>query len=1104
MMLRHNLCALNSWHARIPVLPIHWRPGTQGQATARIDKARLIQAATGSNPDGEALQALVAGKLQQVSTADPHELHAQVNAILQQSVQQIFPQQRAADGRVSAQEPFRASARETWRLYAALRRPRVATMAAMIHKWKLHLAFARASRALRQQSRDLKRAAFAAKLAQAEEAASCGDQRTLYQIVRSLAPASSRLFSRLRDTQGNFLTKHEEVRALVAQGKTTYSLHADRPVAGVLSGSIDLTDEEITQQFRKIKAAKAVPSHLAHAAAWKICASSLGPLFGDSLRQHLVQGHAGLLHGDLTDAQMVMLPKAGKSPHILAHLRPIGLMGPPSKAIAGALRNRMLAQLGQLIRFRPQFAYTAERGTLDALFRIHRHVSEATLLVRANRISHFGMHAGRKPLALAGALSLSLDLSRAFDLADRCQIYDTLERHQVPRAVIDVIQRLHTGSRFVYKAGAHSDAFVPTNGLKQGCKIAPCLWVWYTIALFDTLGARLSETWVRHTPTVFADDCWAHWLIRSLEDLQRAVREMQILLCTLEDYKMRINFTKTAILVKLVGKQAAQAMHNYTCYRQGVQHLIVVVNGSTQYIPIKLEHEYLGSKVSYTNGAESNLEHRLQAGQLRYHAIRRALTGLNKWETRALKHLRAILRKPSHLTHVSNDEIWMQARVRKPRDQLLGQVAQVRQKLEAKAQHVPDITTEAETLQYVRGLEEQLQLLIAKSLVMPAPPPPTQKRYECPHCEDTFATEHALKIHCGIRHPAPDSERAREKARFKFDPAVHSAGGLPHCRSCGRKFAKWQFFKHHIEVVKMPGDNNMRPGATNGAGINPETDIFAYVNFTSQRDRQETPPENLPNKRPRPEQSATRSRRNPRQQGGRPSGGGGAKAPSLETVRTLTKIVIRQEDQLAELRGDKGFFLFLKEEPEVSVIPALIQISKDWHARQDAGDTTLQSPLRTLLMACLVRRLRELIVLMTATPESVKRLQTAEWMDQAEEWTFFKWSHQEKKLVRHPERGTIAQPALLEIVDYLLANLKGEVVQKFTSKQKLYEMEEESPTTATFFMSISLRGPVAQKVHECLVQLIGVSALMLVGASLKREIPRRSPMVQQLAEAVFR
>ena len=125
-------------------------------------------------------------------------------------------------------------------------------------------------------------------------------------------------------------------------------------------------------------------------------------------------------------------------------------------------------------------------------------------------------------------------------------------------------------------------------------------------------------------------------------------------------------------------------------------------------------------------------------------------------------------------------------------------------------------------------------------------------------------------------------------------------------------------------------------------------------------------------------------------------------------------------------------------------------------------------------------------------------------MDQAEEWTFFKWSHLDKKLIRDKDRGTIAQPALLERIDYLLANLRGDVVQKFNSRPSLYEMGEELPETATFFLSISLRGPIAQQVHEHLVQLIGVSALMLVGASLKRELPRRSPAVQQLAEAVFR
>ena len=739
-----------------------------------------------------------------------------------------------ADTRVSAQVPYRASARHTWHLYAQLRRPRVATVAALLHKWKLYVAFARASRALRQQSRELKRAAFASKLLQAEDAAQRGDQRTLFQIVRSLAPSSGRVFSRLRDSEGAFLSRSAEAQALVEQGRATYALHADRPLGGCLPEALDLTDAEITDQLATLQAMKAVPRHMAPAAAWKLCASIVGPLFGESFRKHFTAGAPGHLHGDLTDAQMVMLPKVGKSPHMLENLRPIGLMGPPSKALAGALRNRMLEQLNPLVAHRPQFAYTAGRGTLNALLRVHMHVTEAAALLRANHVSRFGMHAGRRPLALAGALSLSLDLSRAFDLADLCSIYSTLEKYQVPQAVVDVVQRLYTGSQFVYQAGAHTAAFVPTNGLKQGCKVAPCLWVWYTVALFDTLEARLSEPWVRHTPTMFADDCWAHWIIKSASDFQQALREVQILLCTLEDYKMRINFTKTAVLLKLVGKQAKQAMYDHTCLKQGVPHLIVLVHGRTQHIPIKVEHEYLGSKVSYSKTADRNLDHRLQSGQLRYHCIQKTLTGrhaisqahrirlwaacvqtsmmyslnavgvtaqgLRRWETRVFKHLRAIMRQPAHLTHVTNDAIWRTAQLRRPGEQLLEQLRQARLKLEARAQAKPDITTEGGTIPYLRDREAQLSLLLNRQQGAYLPPRPALPRHPCPHCEATFMTEHALNIHCGIKHPAPDGEPGRPLKKHVFDPAQHSVGGMPHCRACGRKFTKWQFFKHHIEA----------------------------------------------------------------------------------------------------------------------------------------------------------------------------------------------------------------------------------------------------------------------------------------------------------------
>ena len=101
------------------------------------------------------------------------------------------------------------------------------------------------------------------------------------------------------------------------------------------------------------------------------------------------------------------------------------------------------------------------------------HVAEATKLFRSQHVSRFGMHAGRRPLALAGALSLSLDLSRAFDLADRCSIYSTLEKYQVPHAVVEVIQRLHTGARFVYQAGASYCGFCAYKWVETGLQSSP-------------------------------------------------------------------------------------------------------------------------------------------------------------------------------------------------------------------------------------------------------------------------------------------------------------------------------------------------------------------------------------------------------------------------------------------------------------------------------------------------------------------------------------------------------------------------------------------------------------------------------------------------------
>eukprot|EP00439_Symbiodinium_sp_Y106_P055896 s375_g7.t2 len=845
----------------------------------------------------------------QVRATDLHQLHAQINNALCTAAAKVFPARRLADDRISAQAGFRASAKLTWQLYAAMRRPRPAAAKNILQKWRAAAAFHKASRQLREQSRALKKQAFQVKLAQAEAAAVKQDQRTLHQIVRSLSRAPRKQFSRLRDHEGRLLSKAAEAQALVDQGRLTYSLYPDLQLNSDMSDSFEVTDEELVAQLRAAKPGKAVPPHIAPAACWRLCADLVGPCLGTAMREHFRQGRPGLLHGDLTDATMAMLPKPGKPEHLLANLRPIGLMAPTSKSLAGILRNRMLEwQLPHLV-VRPQFAYVPNRGTMDALLRIHKHLDDAARLIRSNRVDRFGQHSGRKPLAFTGALSLSLDLSRAFDLTDRPCLFRALRDYQIPQAVVEVAQRLHFGARFMYKAGDYQAHFTPTNGLKQGCRLAPCLWVWYTLTLMDTLESRLPQGWIDNVLTLFADDCWGSWLLHSLSDLRKALSELAILLCTLEDYKMQINYSKTAVLLKFVGKHAKQALHEITVMKNGVRHLRLVVHDVERLIPIKDSHE----------------------------------------------HAEAC--------------------------PVLYQICLAAAYLEQRAS--------------------------ASSALPPAMP------------QDDNGDGHQLGTQSGCGHlPALPG---------LADGAAPPAG----THDEGRQG----------QQAPSPGPSP----ATTAAG--PATTLHAFFGGT------------------------------------------------LHAARC-------QEDLLAELRMDKMFVLFIREDA-ISVLPSLYQVSKEYHQQQEEGTLTAQSSLRTLLLACMMKQLRDRINHMLSTQEGTRKLQTAGWVMASQEWTRHKWCRQAKRLVIDTEAPPVAHTSLMESIDFLLANLRGDVVQKFHSTQNLGKMEAAQTHTATFFLSISLRGPTAEQVHTRFTSLLGITALQLIGLSMKRATLQRSQLAQQVAALAF-
>jgi hypothetical protein len=106
----------------------------------------------------------------------------------------------------------------------------------------------------------------------------------------------------------------------------------------------------------------------------------------------------------------------GKAPTAPAFLRPIGLLRPDAKAVAGAIKSRLLPFALARLQDIPQYAYLPGRDILDCLARVHGRLEAAR-----SRLDNVGrgvfdrrrrLELGRGQDLLVG-LFLSIDLSKA-------------------------------------------------------------------------------------------------------------------------------------------------------------------------------------------------------------------------------------------------------------------------------------------------------------------------------------------------------------------------------------------------------------------------------------------------------------------------------------------------------------------------------------------------------------------------------------------------------------------------------------------------------------------------------------------------------------------
>ena len=565
----------------------------------------------------------------------------------------------------------------------------------------------------------------------------------------------------------------EELEALRTYASSTFSTHEALPERTHPLPRID--PQLLAKHIKSIEPHKAVPKDSAPAAAWKLCADEVSP----SLSQFLTTVDTQNLPPGLLDADLCLIPKPGKPADKPAHLRPLGILRPDAKGVAGAARELLSPGLQEHMKEIPQFAYLQGRGLSDAHACLVQHLREVRQVCGTASPGRQELREGALHPDLVGGLTFALDLSQAFDTVSRQDIIDTLPELSDDPELVSLVHALHHRSAHRLTAQGDTAKVETTTGIKQGCKLAPSLFSLLTGKLFKELLAVFGEDRVCAFLTGYADDLTVHRTIRSVSDLEACHELIRALLESLKRHKLFCNSSKCYVLAKFAGRQAASVTKQYTAWTKDEAGRKVKLRriGKTKYFPAfkwVSSIKFLGIKASYGSFEMQTLSFRISEAKQKLHQVRKfvynrrvastmsrlrvwqtvvwatlsfglAEVGLSSESTRALRawyayKIRSVLNKPAHVTHMTTQELYDLYSIEDP----VLKLERLQENRHARfcSQQIiaPSITSSAAAIQQSQNLLRNIRQF--KHL----PEPDAEEgspTVPCPHCNRTFVSDQA-------------------------------------------------------------------------------------------------------------------------------------------------------------------------------------------------------------------------------------------------------------------------------------------------------------------------------------------------------------------------